>query len=47
MNATNIPGGDGVHILLVNRSDDIMWRTTGRHDESKGEELPGAIEANL
>ena len=46
MEATNIAGKDEVHVLLVNRSGDILWRTTGRFDETKGESLLGAIEAN-
>jgi len=46
MEATDIPGQDEVHILLVNRSGDILWRTTGRFDETKGETLLGAIKAN-
>jgi len=46
MEATDIPGKDEVHILLVNRGGDILWRTTGRFDETKGEALLGAIEAN-
>lgn len=45
MEATNIPGKDAVHILLVNRSGDILWRTTGRFDEMKGESLLEVIEA--
>jgi hypothetical protein len=43
MEVTDIPGKDEVHILLVNRSGDILWRTTGRFDETKGETLVGAI----
>jgi len=46
MKATDIPGKDEVHVLLVNRSGDILWRTTGRFDETKGETLLGAIEAS-
>jgi hypothetical protein len=46
MEATDIPGKDAVHILLVNRSGDILWRATGRYDEMKGEELLEAIEAS-
>ena len=45
MEATDITGKDSVHIMLVNRSGDILWRTTGRFDETKGESLLGAIEA--
>ena len=44
MDATDIPGKDEVHVLLVNRSGDILWRTTGRFDETKGEELLNAIQ---
>ena len=46
MKATNIPGKDEVHILLVNRNGDILWRTTGLFDDSEGEALLRAIEAN-
>lgn len=46
MVAADIPGKDQVHILLVNRSGDILWRTVGRFDATKGEALLGAIEAN-
>jgi len=46
MEATDITGKDAVHIMLVNRSGDILWRTTGRFDETKGESLLEAIEAN-
>jgi hypothetical protein len=47
MKAADIPGKDDVHILLVNRSGDILWRTTGRYDEAKGSSLLQAIETNL
>jgi hypothetical protein len=30
----------------VNRKGNILWRTTGRLDETKGEELLEAIKAN-
>jgi len=43
MEATDIPGKDEVHVLLVSRSGDILWRTTGQFDETKGETLLGAI----
>lgn len=46
MDATDILGKDEVHVLLVNRRGDILWRTTGRFDETKGEELLGVIKAN-
>ena len=46
MNATAIPGKDAVHILLVNRDGDILWRTTGNYDEQKGRSLLEAIQAN-
>jgi len=42
--ATAIPGTDQVHVLLVNREGDILWRTTGNHTEAKGEALLAAIE---
>jgi hypothetical protein len=46
IDTTDIPGKDEVHVLLVNRNGDILWRTTGRFDETKGESLLRAIEAN-
>jgi hypothetical protein len=44
--AIGISGKDEVHILLVNRNGDILWRTTGRLDNEKEESLLAAIEAN-
>mgnify|MGYP001817003203 CR=1 FL=1 len=46
MDATDIPAKDEVHVLLVNRNGDILWRTTGRFDETKGAALIGMIKAN-
>ncbi len=46
MEATAISGKDDVHILLVNRSGDILWRTTGRFDGEKADSLLEAIQAN-
>ena len=46
MDATDIPNKDEVHTLLVNRNGDILWRMTGPFDETKGESLLEAIEAN-
>jgi hypothetical protein len=45
MRATNIPDRSNVHILLVNRSGDILWRTTGNFDAEKGDALLQAIAA--
>jgi hypothetical protein len=45
MEAADIPGKDAVHILLVNRSGDILWRTTGQFDEMKGQALLEAVRA--
>jgi hypothetical protein len=47
MKAMGIPSKNDVHTVLVNRSGDIMWRTTGDFDEGKGEELFQTIQANL
>ena len=41
--ATGIPGTDEVHVLLVDRAGEILWRTTGEYDETKGEMLLLAI----
>jgi hypothetical protein len=46
MQATGIPSKEEVHILLVNRQGDILWRTTGDFDQAKGAELVKAIQAN-
>lgn len=46
MAATAIPDMNEVHILLVNREGDILWRTTGDFDEGKGRSLLEAIKAN-
>jgi hypothetical protein len=43
--AVGIPGKDQVHILLVNRQGDILWRATGDFDPVKGQELIEAIQA--
>jgi hypothetical protein len=45
MQATDIPDKNDVHTLLVNRSGEILWRTTGNFSEAKGQELLAAIKA--
>jgi hypothetical protein len=45
MTATGIPGRDQVHVLLVDRAGEILWRTTGEFDQPKGEALLVAIQA--
>ncbi len=42
--ATRISGDDQVHILLVNRQGDILWRTTGKFTPQKGQELRAFLE---
>ena len=44
MRALGIPSKNEVHVLLVDRQGSILWRTTGRFDEAKGNALAGAIE---
>lgn len=44
--AVGISGKNEVHILLVNRQGDILWRTTGDFDPDKGAGLVKAIQAN-
>lgn len=39
MQSTDIPNKNEVHILLVNRSGEILWRTTGDYDSQKGQYL--------
>jgi hypothetical protein len=46
MRATAIPDKDAVHIMLVNREGDILWRTMGDFEESKGRSLVEAIQIN-
>ncbi|MFO7662584.1 MAG: hypothetical protein R6X18_08310 [Chloroflexota bacterium] len=43
--ATAIDGDSRMHVLLVNRQGDILWRTTGSFDEAKGQGLLAAIES--
>jgi hypothetical protein len=45
MEATEIPNKNDVHILLVNRDGEILWRTTGDFEEGKGADLLKAIES--
>lgn len=45
MRAVGISGKDEVHILLVNRQGEILWRTTGSFDQAKGDGLIQAIAA--
>ena len=44
MRVTGIPGKEDVHILLVDRQGNILWRTTGDFSTMKGEELILAIQ---
>ncbi len=46
MQATAIPDKRDIHILLVNRAGDILWRTTGAFSEAKGQELIESIESS-
>jgi hypothetical protein len=39
MRATGIPDNRSVHILLVDRAGQILWRTTGNFTPEKGDEL--------
>lgn len=43
MQAVDIPDRNDVHVLLVNRAGEILWRTTGNYDEAKGTDLQKAI----
>lgn len=47
MQATEIPGKEEVHILLVDRQGKILWRTTGNLDQEKGDSLVKIIQALL
>jgi hypothetical protein len=46
MRATGIPDNRSVHILLVDRAGEILWRTTGKFTPEKGEELLQALAAH-
>ncbi len=46
MSAVDIPDKNEVHILLVNRAGDILWRATGDFDGAKGQELLEVIRSN-
>jgi hypothetical protein len=43
MQATAIPSKNDVHIFLVDRKGNILWRTTGNFDEGKGTTLMQTI----
>lgn len=43
MQATGIQGKQDMHVLLINKKGDILWRTINRIDESKKAELLSAI----
>lgn len=43
MRALDIAGKNEVHILLVDRTGSILWRTVGAFDEEKGQALRRAI----
>jgi hypothetical protein len=44
MQATGVPDNSDVHILLVNRAGEILWRATGNFEQVKGDELVKTIE---
>jgi hypothetical protein len=41
--ALDIPNEDNIHIFLVDRDGDILWRTTGEYTEEKVSELTEVI----
>lgn len=43
--ATGIPDRSSVHILLVDRAGEILWRTTGNYSPAKGDALLETIAA--
>jgi hypothetical protein len=47
MRALAIPSRNEVHVLLADRQGDILWRTTGSFDETKGSLLTDAIASYL
>jgi hypothetical protein len=42
--ALDIPSKNEVHVLLINREGEILWRTTGSFSEDKGQELLEVID---
>lgn len=46
MRPLGIANKNEVHVLLVDRQGEILWRTTGSFDEAKGRALVGALAAN-
>lgn len=47
MQATGIPDNREVHILLVDRAGEIVWRTTGKFTPQKGQELVRILAARM
>ncbi len=47
MQATGIANKNDVHILLVDRTGNILWRTVGAFDEEKGQALRRAVDDAL
>ncbi len=43
--ALDIPSKNDVHVLLVDREGEILWRTTGSFSEDKGQKLMDVIGA--
>jgi len=43
MRATGIPDERQIHVMLVNRDGQILWRETGRFDYAKGQSLVAAV----
>jgi len=47
MQATGIADKNDVHILLVDRTGNILWRTVGAFDEEKGQSLRRGVDDAL
>ncbi len=43
--ALNIPDEDSIHVLLVKRSGEVLWRVEGPFDEEKGNDLKRVLES--
>ena len=42
--ALDIPTEDDIHLFLIDRSGEILWRSTGEYSTEKAESLLGAIQ---
>jgi hypothetical protein len=43
--ALQLPGEDDIHVLLLDRQGQVLWRTEGRFAPEKGDSLTAAVQA--